>query len=387
MTCLSCKAENPEGKKFCGECGNPLGNALIDAAVQREIERAVSTRLKEQKVMEMEAAQAVVTRLSDWAKLFGVCVAVPLTLLGVVLSIMGIRTYSDFSSRVSQAREEALKPLKEAKQESDRLNQETKDLRAQVEANRALVSQVQGLSQRVDQIERVVQFKSSASLTPGLRQSLESTFSSYYAYLKSLGFSLTGPVPRVFVDPKESMNSYYDRPNNQIVISPELAQFADSPLREFTHYALTTLRPSTKTVYIVPVDGLESGLADYFPGSFTNNADYGREIWELIRRKLGVQVPDRRLDNHRSFSELKPNTELHDAGNIWAGAFWQLRQTIGQGLTDRLLLASWKSFDVSKFGGDVTVYPRELEKQDEVMEGGKHAQDIRKVFTERGLKF
>src|SRR5947207_7219653 len=114
MICPLCKSQNPEGKKFCGECGSSLSDNLIDAAVQREIERAVRERLKDQKVVEIEASQAVISRLSDWAKLFGICIAVPLALLGVVLSVMGIRTYSDFSSRVNQAREEALNGLHEA---------------------------------------------------------------------------------------------------------------------------------------------------------------------------------------------------------------------------------------------------------------------------------
>src|SRR5262249_40248477 len=100
----------------------------------------------------------------------------------------------------------------------------------------------------------------------------------------------------------------------------------------------------------------------------------------------GVQVPSRNLDNHRSFAELNPNTESHDAGNIWAGAFWQLRQTIGQGLTDKLLLAAWKNLDAAKFETDITLYPRELMKQDEAIEGGKHNQDIKKIFEERELK-
>jgi hypothetical protein len=172
------------------------------------------------------------------------------------------------------------------------------------------------------------------------------------------------------------------------VIDPEFAQFADAPLHEFTIYTLHSIRSAQGSARDSNnIAFLEYGLADYFPSSFTNNSNFGWEIWEALRKKNGTRVSNRNLDNHRLLTELDKSSEGLDGGNVWAGAFWQLRQTIGQVLSDKLLLAAWKNLDATKFATDISLYPRELMKQDEAIEGGKHSQDIKKVFEERGLKF
>jgi len=340
--------------------------------------------LKDQKALEIETTQAILSRLTDWAKLFGFFVGIPLALLAVVLGFLGIRTYTDFSSRVSKAREEALRPLDETKKESERIANAYKDLSVQLEATKALSSLVEALSQKVTRIEQVVKFKPSSSLTPELKQSLEGTFLKFFAYLKGVGFSLTQRPPTVSIDPSNN-NAYYSPGANEIVISPDEARTADAPLLVFAHHLLFTLKPDALQV---SATGLESGLADYFPSSFMNRSDFGREIWEVYRKRFpGTPIPNRNLDNHRLFTEIQlGKTEEHDAGNVWAGSFWQLRQAIGQTSTDKLLLAAWKNLDVGRSVGDMTAFPREILKQDQALEAGKHGDQIRSAFQARGLK-
>ena len=100
----------------------------LSAAVQQEVARALDARLTDQKTVDIETSQAIVSRLSDWAKLFGFFVGVPLALLFSALGFLGIKTYSDFSARVSQAKEEALRPLESTKAEATRIAQAYKDL-------------------------------------------------------------------------------------------------------------------------------------------------------------------------------------------------------------------------------------------------------------------
>src|SRR5438874_10019746 len=128
MVCPTCHSENPDGKSFCGDCGNPLQKSALGAAIQHEVERVLSSKLKEQKSVELETSQAIVARLADWAKLFGFFVGIPLTLFFAILGFLGLKTYSDFSSRVSKAREEALRPLDSTKAEAERIAQAYKDL-------------------------------------------------------------------------------------------------------------------------------------------------------------------------------------------------------------------------------------------------------------------
>src|SRR5712692_7832816 len=145
MVCSACRSENPDGKQFCGDCGSLLQKTGLTAAVQQEVARALDARLRDQKTVDVETSQAIVSRLSDWAKLFGFFVGIPLALLLGVLGFLGIKTYSDFSARVNQAKEEALRPLDSTKAEAARIAQAYKDLDTQLQANKQLANQVQAL--------------------------------------------------------------------------------------------------------------------------------------------------------------------------------------------------------------------------------------------------
>ena len=77
MECTRCRTSNPEGKKFCGDCGASLDPQVAagELDLRRQIEVVLEERLKDQKVVEIEVAQAVATRLVDWTKLLGFAVA------------------------------------------------------------------------------------------------------------------------------------------------------------------------------------------------------------------------------------------------------------------------------------------------------------------------
>jgi hypothetical protein len=385
MKCATCGSESPESKRFCADCGASFEQPPVSSEVQRAVDRALKSKLKDAQVVEIETTQAIVSRLTDWAKIFGFFVGIPLTLFALILGYLGVNTYSDFSTRVRAAKEEALKPLQQTKLEADRIAQAYKDLDSQLQQTKALGSQVSDLSEKVAKIEQVVRFKPSASLTPALRQNLDQALHGYHAYLKSLGLNLTQSPPTVFVDPAIETNSYYlPAPKNQIVLSRDLAPVQDAPLREYTHHILIALKPAYS---LTDSTGLESGLADYLPGSFDKRSDFGREIWEVFRKRYpDAPIPNRDLDNHHSFSEIQVGkTELHDAGTVWGGAFWELRQTLGQSTTDKLLLSAWMSFDVSR-AADLKVFPEEIVRQDTAIASGQHVAQIREIFRRRGLE-
>ena len=385
MLCGVCGSESPNGKKFCGECGASLQkDDALTSVVQREAERILASKLKDQKLVEVEITQGIVARLSDWAKLFGFFVGIPLALLTLVLGALGLRTYSDFVTQVKAAREEALRPLQDTKKEADRIARAYKDLSAQLESTGALAAKVDTLSQKVAKIEEVVNFKPSASLTPSLRKNIEDVFRNYYDYLKSVGFVLAGPPPTVSVSRLQDLNSYYQPSENQIVIDEELAKLPYPGLREYTHYILFSLKKDAFN--LGDKTGLESGLADYFPSSFSGQSDFGKDVWALYRKRYGDIKIERNLENQRRFSEIKAGqTEEHEAGNVWGGAFWQIRQAIGKPATDALLLQGWNNCDLKTSLSDLLAFPRELLKQDDRLNRGKYSPQIKEVFRVRGL--
>jgi hypothetical protein len=70
MFCPACNSENPDAKKYCGDCGSLLQEDALNTAIKKEVARELDARLKDQKVFEIETTQAIVSRVSDWAKLF-----------------------------------------------------------------------------------------------------------------------------------------------------------------------------------------------------------------------------------------------------------------------------------------------------------------------------
>ena len=88
MECIECGAQNAEGNAYCGQCGAFLGRDL-----RREIDAVVKNQFLDQKVVEIETATAVTTRLIGWAKLFAFIVAVPITIALVALALLGIIMY------------------------------------------------------------------------------------------------------------------------------------------------------------------------------------------------------------------------------------------------------------------------------------------------------
>ena len=216
-----------------------------------------------------------------------------------------------------------------------------------------------------------------------LRAGLDGLLQKYAGYLRSSGFAAVGSPPTISLTSKGDLNSYYEPSTRRIVMDEALARWPFVGLREYTHYVLFTTR---KDVATEPT-GLESGLADYFPSSFSNRSDSGREVWDLFReRNPGVRIPDRNLDNQRNFAEIAPGrTEEHDAGTVWGGAFWQLRQAAGKEVTDRLLTSAWKSFEVRQGPAGLAAFPRELVRQDTELNHGRFAGQIRDIFEKRGL--
>jgi hypothetical protein len=112
-----------KGKKYCGDCGtilDPTGGPLqnfLESNLQQYIQTTLKEQLKDQKVVDIETAQAVVSKLFEWPKILACLVGVPLTVLALVLGFLGINTYSDFSRTIRSKQYIAVKSLEEITQQ------------------------------------------------------------------------------------------------------------------------------------------------------------------------------------------------------------------------------------------------------------------------------
>jgi hypothetical protein len=176
IECARCRAQNPNENRFCGDCGAPLGASF--EALRVEMQGIIQQNYKDQKFVEVETAQAIVARLSDWAKLFGFFVGIPIAVLLLILAVLGIKTYSDFSSQVDKAQKQVDAQLAAAqtgagklKAEGEALASDYEKLRARFADTAALAARVETLSKKVDDIGEKLGITTSSKVSPEIKKS------------------------------------------------------------------------------------------------------------------------------------------------------------------------------------------------------------------------
>jgi hypothetical protein len=249
-----------------------------------------------------------------------------------------------------------------------------------------LQQKVETLGAKIEQLEKL-QFEPSTALTPALQKELQSSLDAFQAYLAKLGYEPDTSHVGVFVDPALKDNVYYD--GNRIVLGEPLAKDTDAAFREYTHHALLAKTNWLREGMSNEQQAVESGLADYFACSFNDDPLFGEKSIHLFR-----QHPDyrgkaaiRNMKNDRTFDEAAINPELHNVGEIWSGAFWEMRERLGQDVADRLLFTTWKAMASAEPHGDFGLaYAKKLLETAESSHGEQQSQLIRTIFKRRRLK-
>jgi hypothetical protein len=240
IECARCKAQSANGKKFCGECGNPLDAASpafkdlassanpASPALRDQVHDIIEQHYKDQKVVEIETTQAIASRLLDWAKLLAFFVGIPITVLLLILGVFGIKTYNDFSTQVDKARADVAAAELAAtslKSRTASIDSDYQKLSAKISDTRtALEEQVKTLSARVDVIGEKVGFTPTSKISKETKLRLEDAFSRFRDYVKGLGYrSAAGST--FSVDVREQMSggapAYYDPDKRKLIIGKE----------------------------------------------------------------------------------------------------------------------------------------------------------------------
>jgi len=151
--CFKCGSDNPGTNLFCGKCG-----AIMDApqaSLTEAIRAVLKQDLRDQKLVEVETIQAIVSRLSKWIKLFAFFVAIPAALLLGTLAIWGVSKFADVNYKLRMAAEKAGK-LQDA---SAGLEQTYNRLRDDASRYEALKMEVDTDSARVSDLEKELKLK------------------------------------------------------------------------------------------------------------------------------------------------------------------------------------------------------------------------------------
>ncbi|MDP3799608.1 MAG: SAV_2336 N-terminal domain-related protein [Polaromonas sp.] len=215
---------------------------------------------------------------------------------------------------------------------------EAPSTRATLRAGKPVAADISGPSSRPASGGTNLEFEESAALTPELRALLSSAFLSFEAFLVGCGYRPRESSLKVFVDPDLKDNVYYEP--SRVVLGAPLATDTDAFFRECSHHALLSIPFGTLGKH---QRAIESGLADYFACSFNNDPRFGEQSIQVFSGvpEIASKGALRLLENDRHYDEARSDSEMHDVGEIWGGAFWEMRHRLGSQLADRLLFEGW----------------------------------------------
>ena len=299
----------------------------VDALVKA----AVDERLKDKDVVTVDLAAKAAERLMTWTKLFGIPVAVFLAFL----SFWGV-------SSVQEAR--GLKEKAEAYLQTTARDLDS--VRAQsMEAKRQLAEVQQAQAQNKIAIDRL------NTAVQDLQQKLSQSVSGFLAYFQNLGYAPKGSAITISTNANEgNLLSYFDTTNNTIAVRPDLAEDETLILHEYAHKVLYSslsfdlFGGNSKSRYsALPIEG---GLANYFVGSFRDQPVIGAVAAQRLGSEAKGVLPVN-LEN----AERITRTDLVDTDMplinqlqlAWGGAFWELRQKLGQDAVDKSLYRAWRA--------------------------------------------
>src|SRR5262249_7350416 len=127
----------------------------------------------------------------------------------------------------------------------------------------------------------------------------------------------------------DDYTSYYDAVNKSVVVASEFADDENLVLRQYAHHLLFKANNTFVDQEQHPwgYDAIESGLASYFPCSFSNHEWLGDKA---TAKAKAIEGPYN-LKNNRKLNEIKIDDWVSvqlDGNEIWGGVFWEIRQSL-----------------------------------------------------------
>jgi len=422
VQCVRCAAPNPEEKRFCGDCGAAMALApdsvapLTGPALQDMVHKIIGERFKDQKLVELEIVESIVTRLVGWAKMFAAFVGIPAALAVFVLGWLGISKYEDFTKSMAKvedhinqeaaAADAAVKitdgKIKEidalASGVGNRARSTDKQLNELSSQLGGLTGQVGGLLARVDRIEgpsEKLAFDSTFS-SEDLARTLQD-FVGFQRYLKKLGYEPTNDVVQVELpdtarqfdktgDPAKPQADHIRfvldllssaRYENQKIIIER--RFAGDEHLLYVAYMQRVIDPAKKSAALASnpyARAIRNALAIYYACSSTVKSLFAAKASAVVQRPA-VDLA----------AAIDFNTETNDyAPEAWASAFWAIRGILGSDVADQLLWNAWSKSIISDFEGP-TSFIRAVIWNTANMDQTKGREDqIRAIFSQRKIK-
>jgi hypothetical protein len=369
-TCPICGADNSAGNIFCGHCGTRLD--VSGDAFRSQIRSILKSELQDQTVVEIQTAQNVVARVSEWAKLFGFFAGISLVIFAAALAILGYRSLADLEVRIQTATNGAVKAtegeIARAQSAADRLEGRSQDLGARYNKLEKDLDKYEKLDQRYEKLDETVsslqqrvtriegrKFEQTSVLTPGLKNQVDTNLEAFQSYVAHLGYVPQQRSIAIELTPDDNPLSYrpsYDGTRHLLILSQVDAADRFIPLRTYMNSVLWA-----KGVPIEDPDAhwqsnaVEAGLAGYFAASFLRSPNPTKLLpaYDLTAANPWNTDPT-------SYSDAR-----HVRDVIWASICWQIQTKIGRDAFDQTLFRTWKDLEAQSYPIDfVPVFARHL---------------------------
>lgn len=163
-------------------------------------------------------------------------------------------------------------------------------------------------------------------------------------YIQSLGFSAVNNRQQVFsVDRYKKDNSFYQSSTKTITYGTggvDDAEDAEVIWHEYGHSILDNQVPGYGTS--LEADSIGEGFGDYWAGSVGAQLSGGFQDlciadWDATSYSSTIPSCLRRLDGTKHYPEDIVG-EVHDDGEIWSAALWQIRGAIAAAKADTVIL-------------------------------------------------
>lgn len=370
LKCVLCGASNAPGSNFCSACGSylkldanaPKTGALHDL-VSRQVAAAISEKLSDKTVVEVEIAEKIAERTIAWAKLAGFFIGIPVALIAAIIAFFGLKTYADFE-KLSASVATTQQQVTVAQGEVVKAQTSAQTLVTELEAKREVIdNQVGGLTKQIADVqaqllkaeqqfnERQTRLEDTfnellagrISLDPEF-QSLKADFEGYLGYLDGIGFPKKDGETKIVPSDQYPDNVMFNAELNEVQVGRTAIADRSSIFAEYMHRVL--LPSSTLPVAVTGSYGAaERALADYLPAGYLDAPHIG----VTLAKAAGLPFL-RNLENDITFAQYVDLARadrggfIYQGGEALGGLFWALGAKTSHQAVAMALATAWTSF-------------------------------------------
>jgi hypothetical protein len=364
--------------------------------IDNMVAAAIQKQTKDKTLVEIGIAADVTERLIAWARIFAYFIAIPLGIALIVLSIFGYSKFED-ARKLADKADTSLRTIESRLAEVDKNKSRLDQLSATFDQQvREFQTKSAEITQRVNSLDTAVQsisqrlsFGPSSRLPANVQERLAASAAKFLKYFEGLGYHPKTEVVNFNTKPEiENMASYYDDATQTIYVDARWAGDESILFHEYAHLILYSSLPfnalSGPTRWKLSQVPIEFGLANYFTASARNQPLIG----EAVAQTLKTGEPSlHNLENREKVTTLTLSdaTGVDRLEDAWGGAFWDIRNKLGQATADQMIYDAWRRLTDGDDALIAQSFLRNLLNGARITGGAQTEEAVRAILQDRGI--